>query len=245
MNKQPKITLVGAGLGDPDLLSISGMLALQIADVVLYDALVNPVLLQHTRQDCRHVYVGKRLGHYAFRQDEINTLLVAEALAYGHVVRLKGGDPYIFGRGNEELQFAQAKGIAVDVIPGVSSSLAVADLVNIPLIYDGLSDNFWVITASTKSGRLSKDVAQAARMDITAVILMGMHHLSEIVKIYKEFGRQDISVAIIQNGSLPQQKMAIGKMANIEKEVAVLQLANPAVIIIGRTVGIGTSYLNS
>lgn len=236
MDRKSKITLVGAGPGDPELLSIAGVQALQIADVVLYDALVNPLLLEHTKPSCRRVYVGKRLGNHVFKQEEINTLLVDEALEHGHVVRLKGGDPYIFGRGNEELQFAQSKGIAVEVIPGVSSALALAELAGIPLLYKGISDNFWVITASTQGGVLSKDIEQAALLDITVVILMGMQHLSKIVQLYKMAGKTNSPIAIIQHGSLPEQKVAIGKMANIEQEVTVLQITNPAVIIIGNIV---------
>jgi len=238
MRKQAKVTLIGAGPGDPDLLSLAGLAVLQVADVVLYDALVNPELLDYVPACCRRIFVGKRLGKHTCKQEEINALLVEEARQYGHVVRLKGGDPYIFGRGNEELRYVQAAGITVEVVPGMSSALALTDLVGIPLTYEGVSDNFWVMTASTQGGQLAGDISEAASMDSTAVILMGMHHLPEIVSIYDKLNKGTLPAAIIQNGSLPNQKMVVGIVSDIESRAKALQLSNPAVIIIGRVAGL-------
>jgi len=234
--KNSRITLVGAGPGDPDLLSIAGRKVLEEADVVLYDALVSKELLQYTSNTCKHIFVGKRLGQHQYSQDAINMLLVEQAKVFGHVVRLKGGDPYIFGRGNEELRFAKAMGIEVSVIPGVSSAIALADLAEIPLLHPCLSDNYWVITASTKSGQLSGEILRAAAIDTTVVVLMGMHHLSAIMDVYKQMGKAHVAVAIIQDGSLPQQKIMIGKVCNIAQRAQQMQMRNPAVIVIGQNV---------
>jgi len=234
--KNPRITLVGAGPGDPDLLSVAGQKALKRADVVLYDALVNKELLRYTPDACKHIFVGKRLGQHQYHQDTINMLLVEQAKMYGHVVRLKGGDPYVFGRGNEELRFAKAMGIGVSVIPGASSAIALADLAEIPLLHPCLSDNYWVITASTKRGQLSGDILRAALIDTTVVVLMGVHHLPAIVDIYKQAGKEHVAVAIIQDGSLPQQKIIVGKVCNIEQHAEQMHVCNPAIIIIGPNV---------
>ncbi|MEL6843744.1 MAG: SAM-dependent methyltransferase, partial [Bacteroidota bacterium] len=125
MKKEAKITLVGAGPGDPELLTIKGLKALQSADVVLYDALVNPVLLEEAPKAALKIYVGKRAANHRYSQEEINMLLVQYAFSHGHVVRLKGGDSFVFGRGHEELSFAKAFDIEVRVVPGISSCIAV------------------------------------------------------------------------------------------------------------------------
>lgn len=238
--KTPKITLVGAGPGDPELLSIAGLEALESADAILYDALVNPLILEYAADKCELMYVGKRLGAHAYKQEEINQMLVDCALKYGHVVRLKGGDPYVFGRGNEELQYAQARNIATAVIPGMSSSLALADSIGIPLIYEGVSTDFWVITGSTKNGDLSEDLLTAVKLDITVVVLMGMQHISAITDLYRCEQKQSLPVAIVQNGSLPDQRVAIGTIDNIEQRIIDQGLGAPAIIIIGQVVGFST-----
>jgi uroporphyrin-III C-methyltransferase len=234
----PKITLVGAGPGDPELLSMAGLEALENADAVLYDALVNPLILDYASKKCELIYVGKRLGAHAYKQEEINQMLVDCALKYGHVVRLKGGDPYVFGRGNEELQYAQARNIETKVIPGMSSSLALADLVGIPLIYDDVSTDFWVITGSTKNGNLSDDLLTAVKLDVTVVILMGMHHISAITALYREEKKQLLPVAIVQNGSLPDQRVVTGTISDIEQKITDQGIGAPAIIIIGQVVGL-------
>lgn len=236
--KMPKITLVGAGPGDPELLSMAGLEALESADAILYDALVNPIVLGYAAKKCELIYVGKRSGAHAYKQEEINQMLVECALKYGHVVRLKGGDPYVFGRGNEELQYAQAKNIETKVIPGMSSSLALADLVGIPLIYDEVSTDFWVITGSTKNGNLSEDLLTAVKLDVTVVILMGMQHISAITALYRNEGKHLLPVAIVQNGSLPDQRVVVGTINDIEQKIVYQGIGAPAIIIIGEVVGL-------
>ena len=128
----PKLTLVGAGPGDPDLITVKGLKALQTADVVLYDALANEVLLEHVPPKCQKIFVGKRADKHTFSQLEINELCVQQALQKGHVVRMKGGDPFVFGRGHEEMMYAREKGIEATVVPGISSAIAVPAMADIP-----------------------------------------------------------------------------------------------------------------
>lgn len=234
-NNQPKLTLIGAGPGDPDLLTVKGMKTLQTADVVLYDALVNPKLLEYAPQaEC--IFVGKRKGCYAYQQDQINELIVSRAKSHGHVVRLKGGDPFVFGRGSEELEFALSKGIVTEFIPGISSALAVPASQNIPLTQRGISESFWVITGTTKEHKLSKDVAMAAKSNATVIILMGMSKLGEIVSLFKNQQKDQMPVAIIQNGTTTYEQIGIGTVATIENIVREKGLSNPAIIVIGEVV---------
>ena len=145
-----KLTLVGAGPGDPDLITVKGIKALQQADVVMYDALVHPDLLAYCRLDALQVYVGKRRGAYSCVQEDINPLIVHYAQQYGHVVRLKGGDSFVFGRGYEEMAYAQQYGIQTEVIPGLSSSYAVPASAGVPLTTRGVSESYLVVTGTTK-----------------------------------------------------------------------------------------------
>jgi len=236
--KRPKITLVGAGPGDPELLSLAGARALETADVVLYDALVNPAILAYAKKNIKKIFVGKRAGCHSYVQDNINKMLVDFANSYGHVVRLKGGDPYIFGRGSEELQFAKSKNIETSVIPGVSSAIAVAELAGISLINKNGSSDFWVITGSTKDGGLSRDLYLAAKLDQTVVVLMGIQHIEKIVELYKMEGRGSLPIAIIQNGSLDNQRMVFSTIETVLHEIADKQVLTPAILVIGKSAAI-------
>ncbi|GAB4039105.1 uroporphyrinogen-III C-methyltransferase [Spirosoma jeollabukense] len=228
-----KLTLVGAGPGDPDLITVKGIQALQQADVVMYDALVHPDLLDHCRPDALKVYVGKRRGAYSCMQEDINPLIVHYAQQYGHVVRLKGGDSFVFGRGYEEIEFARQHGIETQVIPGISSSYAVPASVGIPLTTRGISESFWVVTGTTKAGQLSTDLRLAAQSSATVVVLMGMHKLAEITAVFADCGKGETPVAIIQNGTLADQQMIVGRVSTIEGQVASSTIGNPAIIVIG------------
>jgi len=234
--KTPILTVVGAGPGDVDLITLKAIKAIKSANVVLYDALINEALLEYASKDAELIFVGKRKGCYAFQQDQINELIVSKAKEKGHVVRLKGGDPFIFGRGAEEIDYVRQFGLETYVVPGISSSMAVPAYQGIPLTKRGASESFWVITGTTKKHQLSEDVALAAKSTATVVILMGMSKLGEIVKIFSEENKQDIAVAIIQNGTRDNEKVGIGTINTIEQIVAEKQLANPAIIIIGDVV---------
>lgn len=232
----PKLTVVGAGPGDSDLITLKGIKALESADVILYDALINVELLKYTRKNSEKIFVGKRKGCYAYQQDQINELIVSRAKNHGHVVRLKGGDPFIFGRGAEEMDYVQQFGIETAVIPGISSASAVPTYQGIPLTKRGVSESFWVITGTTKSHQLSKDVILASKSTATVVILMGMGKLNEIVNVFTNEGKQDTPVAIIQNGTTKNEKFGVGTIETITDVVAQQKLSSPAIIVIGEVV---------
>ena len=228
-----KLTLVGAGPGDPDLITVKGIRALQQADVVMYDALVHPDLLDHCRPDALRVYVGKRRGAYSCVQEDINPLIVHYAQQYGHVVRLKGGDSFVFGRGYEELDFARQHGLETAVVPGLSSSYAVPAAAGIPLTTRGISESFWVVTGTTRDGQFSTDLRLAAQSSATVVILMGMHKLAEIMAVFADCNKADTPVAIIQNGTLLNQQRVSGRVSDIEQRATETGIGNPAIIVVG------------
>ncbi|MFD2934567.1 uroporphyrinogen-III C-methyltransferase [Spirosoma flavum] len=236
-----KLTLVGAGPGDPDLITVKGIKALQQADVVMYDALVHPALLDYCRPDALKVYVGKRRGAYSCMQEDINPLIVHYAQQYGHVVRLKGGDSFVFGRGFEEIEFARQHGIETQVVPGLSSSYAVPAAAGIPLTTRGISESFWVVTGTTKSGQLSNDLHLAAQSTATVVVLMGMHKLADIMAIFADCGKAETPVAIIQNGTLADQQIVVGRVQDIVEKVNESGIDNPAIIVIGEVAGLSTN----
>ena len=232
----PTLTVVGAGPGDADLITLKAIKAIGSAKVILYDALVNQDLLTYASADAELIFVGKRKGCYAYQQEQINDLIVSRAKSHGHVVRLKGGDPFIFGRGAEEIDHARQFGIATYMVPGISSALAVPAYQGIPLTKRGASESFWVITGTTKNHQMSKDIPLAAKSTATVVILMGMGKLAEITKAFSEEGKQDTPVAIIQNGTRDDEKFGVGTIASIESVVAEKNLSSPAIIVIGEVV---------
>ncbi|HEY0652972.1 MAG TPA: uroporphyrinogen-III C-methyltransferase [Chryseosolibacter sp.] len=236
-HKEPKVTLVGAGPGDAELITLKGIKALKTADVVLYDALVAPEILEFIPVQTPRLCVGKRAGQHSYTQDEINELIVDMAYLYGHVVRLKGGDPFVFGRGGEELEFAGRNGLKTAVIPGISSSLAVPASANIPVTMRGVSESFWVVTGTTMSGAISDDVALAARSTATVVILMGLNKLEEIVTIFSSHGKSQTPVAVIQNGTLENEKSVVGTVSTISDTARSSGIGAPAIIVIGEVVG--------
>jgi uroporphyrin-III C-methyltransferase len=233
---RPKLTVVGAGPGDVDLITLKAIKALKSADVVLYDALVNKELLEYVNKNAELIFVGKRRGCYKYQQEQINDLIVARANSHGHVVRLKGGDPFIFGRGAEEMEFAASHQIEVAVVPGISSSLAVPAYQNIPLTKRGSAESFWVITGTTKEHKISGDVQLAAKSNATVVVLMGMSKLPQIVALFQKEGKQDLPVAIIQEGTTSREKVGIGTVNTILNVVKEQELSNPAIIVLGDVV---------
>lgn len=235
MYKDAKLTVVGAGPGDVELITLKAIKALHTADVVLYDALVNTALLDYA-PEAEHIFVGKRRGCYSYQQEQINELIVSRAKSHGHVVRLKGGDPFVFGRGSEEMEYAAAHDLEVAMVPGISSCLSVPAAQNIPVTKRGSAESFWVITGTTKEHKLSNDVRLAAKSSATIVILMGMSKLPQIVELFKKEGRAETPIAIIQNGTRANEQVGVATIATIEVEVKKKQLANPAIIIIGEVV---------
>jgi uroporphyrin-III C-methyltransferase len=240
--KEPRITLVGAGPGDADLITIKGIKALKTADVVLYDALVNEELLEFAPENATKVFVGKRSGDHSHSQESINKLMVDYALNYGHVVRLKGGDPFVFGRGYEELDYAASYSIKTEVIPGISSSISVPGLQGIPVTHRGKSESFWVVTGTTADGRVSGDLYEAARTNATIVVLMGLHKLAEITRIFKNEGKGKLPVAVIQSGSTENEKIGVGIIDTIVEIVDEQKIKAPALIVIGEVVSLHPLY---
>jgi uroporphyrin-III C-methyltransferase len=236
MRRSGKLTLVGAGPGDAELISVKGMKAVQRAEVILYDALVSKELLDYARRGCKLVYVGKRKGKKEFAQEEINKLLVFYATRFGHVVRLKGGDPNVFGRGHEELMYATHAGVEVEVIPGISSAIAAPSAAGIPLTKRGVNESFWVITGTLSSGEMSNDIQLAARSSATVVILMGVTHLEEIASLFLKERSAAEPVAVIQQATLPEQKIVTGTTSDIVQLVRNEGISSPAVIVIGKVV---------
>lgn len=238
----PKLTLVGAGPGDPELLTLKGLKALQTADVILYDALASKEILNMVPSHITKIYVGKMLGNYVLNQLEINELIVELAFEKGHVVRLKGGDPFVLGRGYEEIEYAQKFGIETAVIPGLSSSTSVAGYNGIPVTSRGYADSFWVLTGTTKEGQLSADMKLAAKSNATIIVLMGMSKINEIVGLFDQRGKSNMPIAIIQNGTRNNQKMVLGTVNNISIKLQKSTISNPAIIIIGEVVALHKDF---
>lgn len=233
---KPKVTLVGAGPGDPELITLKAVLALNRADVVLYDALIDPVLLKHAPDTAHKIYVGKRVGKHSIPQEDTNQLCVTLAKKHGHVVRLKGGDPFVFGRGSEEIEYIESFGVSTAVVPGITSAVAVPEMAGIPVTKRGVSESFWAITGTTSSGQLSRDIAIAAQSTATVVILMGTRKLPEIVEIYQNQGKDNLPVAIIQSGTTKEEKVTAGYISDILEKAQENQVKAPAIIILGNVV---------
>jgi uroporphyrin-III C-methyltransferase len=218
------------------LITVKAIKALNQADVILYDALANDELLKYTKQGAICQFVGKRYGCHALSQEEINQLLIDYARKYKRVVQLKGGDPFVFGRAAEEIEIAKKFGFAVEVIPGISSALAVPASQMIPLTARGINESFWVTTGTTKAGKISDDIRLAAQSTATVIILMAMSKLEEIMEIFSGHGKNETPVAIIQDGTTPAAKMVIGTVKDIYYKAQFAGLSNPAVIIVGEVV---------
>jgi len=200
-NNLGKLSIVGAGPGDPDLITLKAVKAIEAADVILYDALINTDLLKYASKNAEQIFVGKRRGCYTFQQEQINELIVERAKKGNHVIRLKGGDPFVFGRGAEEAEYAAKFGIDTAVIPGITSAIAVPATQNIPVTKRQVAESFWVITGTTKDHKLSSDVELALQSTATIIILMGMKKLPEIVALFQSYDKGEKPVAVIQDGT--------------------------------------------
>lgn len=228
----PELYVLGAGPGDPELITVKGYRILQKAKAVLYDNLANKELLSLTPNDCEHIYVGKQpYGDYT-PQEQIHQLIKHFAFNKGPVVRLKGGDPFIFGRGFEEVLFARENGIKTHFIPGITSMQA-SGFEDIPLTHRAISESVWIVTGTKKDGRLSADLQLAIQSKATVVIYMGMKKLDKIAQTYIEAGYGNTPAAIIQHASLPNQRSVKGIVKDLPELAESNQLTYPAIIIIG------------
>ncbi len=234
-----QLILLGAGPGDPELITVKAWRILQEADVILYDRLASPSLLDLAPIGCEKIFVGKMPYGPTTSQEDIHKLISEKAKWAQKIIRLKGGDPFIFGRGFEEAQFARDLGLKVTYVPGVSSMQA-AGLSDIPLTHRAISDGIWIITGTRKDGSLSKDLRLALRSKATVVIYMGMHQLAAIAHLYQQEGYGKMPAAIVMNASLPDQRLAVGTAAQLPELAGRHQLANPAIIIIGEVVSLSS-----
>ncbi|MBP1135200.1 uroporphyrin-III C-methyltransferase/precorrin-2 dehydrogenase/sirohydrochlorin ferrochelatase [Arthrobacter sp. PvP023] len=225
------VALVGGGPGDTGLITVRGRRLLGQADVVVADRLGPRELLNELAPDVRVIEVGKTPGHHPVPQADINRILVDEALAGHRVVRLKGGDPYVLGRGGEEAEFCRQHGVEVEVVPGVTSAISVPAAAGIPVTHRGLAKGFSVVTGHEELSEVP------ARSDHTIVLLMGVGQLRESTAALAAAGLpQDTPVGIVENGYLPNQRVTIGTVGSIADQAEAAGVANPAVIVIGDVV---------
>lgn len=233
--KKGKVYLVGAGPGDPGLITVKGIKALNKAEVVVYDYLANPKLLSHVPPEAERIYVGKKGGSHTLSQEGINRLLVKKALEGKTVVRLKGGDPFIFGRGGEEIEALLAEDIPFEVIPGITSAFAVPAYAGIPVTHREYTSTLALITGHEAEGKEDSAIDWEALARIgTLIFLMGMKNLPRICENLLQNGRSpDTPVTVIQWGTTPRQRMAEGTLSNIVERVKEAGLSAPAIILVG------------
>ena len=235
-----KVYLVGAGPGDPELLTVKGRRLLECADTVVYDALVDPRLFDLCPSSAALLYVGKRSGCHSRSQDEINALLVAEARAGHTVVRLKGGDPFMFGRGGEDAEALVEAGIAYEVVPGVSAGIAVPAYAGIPLTHRGVTGEVVFLTGhESETTQSPVDWTHYAQSSASLVIFMGLDNLGAIARRLLDLGRDPhCPVAVIENGTTDTQRTIVAPLATITGEAAAAGLQPPALIVVGEVVAL-------
>lgn len=238
--KNNTVYLVGAGIGSADMITLRGLNCIRNADCIIYDRLVDMALLDEAPAECEKIYVGKSAGAHYMKQDEINSLLLSKAKLGGIVVRLKGGDPYVFGRGGEEALFLKEAGIDFQVVPGVTSAIAGACFAGIPVTHRDTARSVHIITAHTSGGGLSdEEFARYANIDGTLVFLMGLSQLGSIAKGLTDNGMDHARpCAVISQAGAPEQRTVASTLENIVEAAEKAALVSPAIIIVGDTVGL-------
>jgi uroporphyrin-III C-methyltransferase len=232
------VTLVGAGCGAYDLITLRGLNAIRRAEVLVYDDLIDARLLDHASESCEKIYVGKRIGVHSREQEEINAILIEHAKKGKRVVRLKGGDPFVFGRGSEEMEALKAKGIPVTEVPGITSAIAVPAAAGIPVTHRGKSRSFHVVTAHTKgtADSLPEGLKELVAVEGTLVFLMGMHQLSKLAGRLMEYGKSPETPAAVVQGNFDGKTVSVrGTLFDIAEKVKESGMQSPAVIVIGET----------
>lgn len=238
-----KVYLIGAGPGDPGLMTLKGRDLIAQADCLVYDALAAPSMLSWLKPECEKIYVGKRAGNHALPQCEINELLVQCASKYACTVRLKGGDPYVFGRGGEEAQALNAAGVAFEVVPGVSSAIAGPACAGIPVTHRDFCTQFTVFTGHEGAHKREStlDIPGIAAARGTKVMLMGMSRLRETLAALVEAGQgADVPAAAIQWAATGRQKSVVATVATLADAVEAVGLASPAVVVMGEVVSLAS-----
>jgi uroporphyrinogen III methyltransferase/synthase len=236
--KQGKVYIIGAGPGDAGLITLKGVDCLRRADVVIYDNLVNEELLKYAGADARFIYAGKKGGDHTLSQEKINALLVEEALAGRIVARLKGGDPFIFGRGGEEAEILAGHDVPFEIIPGVTSAIAVPAYAGIPLTHRSLTSTVAFVTGHEDPAKDKSDIDWQALAGIgTLVFLMGLKNLAQIAAALMDHGKAPTTpVALIRRGTTPQQEVLTAQLADIASRALSCGFAPPAILVVGKVV---------
>ena len=232
-----RVYLVGAGPGDPELLTLRALRLLQQTEVIVYDHLVSPAVLDFVAPGAERIYAGKRRNEHTMRQEQINALLVRLARAGRHVVRLKGGDPFIFGRGGEEMQALASEGIPFEVVPGITAACGVSSYAGIPLTHRDHAQSCLFVTGHLKDGSTDLDWDAMTRPRQTVVIYMGLNALAEICRQLIAHGAAPTHpIAVVQHGTIANQKVLAGTLADLPQRVARHKLTSPCLIIVGEVV---------
>ncbi|MDA3908687.1 MAG: uroporphyrinogen-III C-methyltransferase [Sulfurimonas sp.] len=231
-----KVYLTGAGPGDIELLTVKALRVIREADVIIYDRLANPDLLKEAKNGCEFVYVGKEDGRHIMPQDDINEVIYQNALKNENVVRLKGGDPFVFGRGGEEALYLLERDIKFEVIPGITSAISAPAYAGIPVTHRGVAVSFRVVTGhESPNKKVSQIPWENFKTDDTIIFLMGLHNLSKISKKLIEIGKaSDYPVAVISKGTTKDQSVVVGTLENIVEKAK--DVPTPALIVVGKVV---------
>jgi uroporphyrinogen III methyltransferase/synthase len=242
--KNGKVFLVGAGPGDYGLITLKGIEAIEIADVLVYDRLINDNLIYRAPAHCERIYVGKQAANHALPQDQINELLYQKAAEGKTVVRLKGGDPYVFGRGGEEGIYLVERNIDVETVPGITSSIAGPCYAGIPVTHRDWASSFHVFTGNFKDEIRGLNFKNLAELEGTLIFLMGFSNLDYITEGLMSAGKdKHTPVAVVSNATTTRQKTAVGDLTNIQEKVKEGKLVSPAIPLIGDVVKC-REYLN-
>jgi len=231
-----KVYLTGAGPGDIELMTLKAARVVREADVLIYDRLANPEILDMAKEDCEMIYVGKQDGKHSVPQHKINEIIYQAALKYENVVRLKGGDPFVFGRGGEEAIYLYDRDIKFEIIPGITSSVSVPAYAGIPVTHRGITTSFRVVTGhESPKKKISQIEWQTFLNDETIVFLMGFHNIDLITNKLMDLGKaKDYPCAVISRGSTPEQQVVVSTLENIVEESK--DLPTPAIIVVGEVV---------
>jgi len=231
-----KVYLTGAGPGDIELLTLKAFRVIKEADVIIYDRLANPDILKEARNGCQFVYVGKEDGKHIVPQDDINEIIYQNSLKHENVVRLKGGDPFVFGRGGEEALYLQERGIKYDIIPGITSAISAPAYAGIPVTHRGVAVSFRVVTGHESPDKKESQIPwKNFKTDDTIVFLMGLHNLAEISKKLIEVGKpNDYPCAVISKGTTKEQIVVVGTLEDIVEKTN--NILTPALIVVGKVV---------
>ena len=231
-----KVYLTGAGPGDIELMTVKALRVVKKADVIIYDRLANPEILEEAKDGCEFVYVGKEDGRHIMPQDDINEVIYQNALKYENVVRLKGGDPFVFGRGGEEAIYLLDRDIKFDIIPGITSAISAPAYAGIPVTHRGVAVSFRVVTGHESPHKKESQIPwDTFKTDDTIIFLMGLHNLPKISKKLMEIGKaSDFPVAVISKGTTKDQSVIIGTLSNIVEKAK--DVPTPALIVVGKVV---------